>query len=259
MLRRVNMRLPGTTTYVVSVDGSPYLAWQRRLLELSCAPAGVGPDLCVREDLAPVPGGAYPPANRPYALHRWMAEREPGDGQVCVLDPDMVLLRPVDFVCPAGELIGDDGRYPCSERTLRALRRHVRRPERVTMVIPPVIVRDADLARLVEPWLEITLALWEDSVARDALGWLCEMWAVPLAAQVAGLRVRRARLADVPPARAPADPLVLHYAWRTAHFDKRTYQPWADLSDHASSAYDPFRTLTRVARRASPEEAPIGA
>jgi hypothetical protein len=50
-----------------------------------------------------------------------------------------------------------------------------------------------------------------------------------------------------------------YYAWRTAHFDKRTYRPWADLSDHESSAYDPLRTFARVARRASPEEAPIGA
>jgi hypothetical protein len=56
---------------------------------------------------------------------------------------------------------------------------------------------------------------------------------------------------------APRD--CLGHVLRVAHGDKRTYRPWADLSDHASSAYDPLRTCTRVARRASPEEAPIGA
>jgi hypothetical protein len=111
---------------------------------------------------------------------------------------------------------------------------------------------------MAEPWWEITLALWNDPHTRSALGWLCEMWALPLAAQRAGLRIRPRKLAALPPAPAPPDPMVLHYAWRTAHFDKRTYTPWADLNDDASSAYDPLRTLIRVARERGPVVARSG-
>jgi hypothetical protein len=246
------VKAPAPSTLLVSVDGSEALEWQLDLLSLSREAVAAETDLQILRDVDPVLHHHYPPSNRPFAVRKWIRSRRDRSGHVCVVDPDMVLLRPIDVTPREGDVIADLGTYPFGDETLRALRRHVVRPDRVPLGIPPIFIAEADLASVVDAWVDVTAALWADSATRRLLGWLCEMWAFPLAAQRVGLRVVTQRLAHVPPAPPPARPLVLHYAWRTPFFDKTNYRPWRPLDHRASLAYDPLRKLIDIARRRQP-------
>ncbi len=247
-LRRARSRAPAPAA-VVTTDGSPYLEWQIRLLQLSHATTRQTCRLDVVERRVEVPGDDYPPYNRPAALAEWVAGTA-DDTSAIVLDPDMIFVRPLTARAKPGVVIAHDGGYPVPARHRQALRRYADDPPSLPIPIVPIVLTSDDLARLVDPWRRLTHELRADPATRSALGWLCEMWACALAVREAGLRCRLRRLAAVPPLPHPRGFALVHYAWATPCFDKRAYQPWDDIPPCRHPAHARMRALVAQLRAA---------
>lgn len=239
---------------VVTVDGTPYLDWQARLLAFSHQRARQPGALHVLERRTEVDGDYYPPYNRPVSLGLW-AEKNSHTATVVVLDPDMVFVRPLTVDVPAGTLFAHDGRYPMSAEQVAALRPYAAEPAGIPIPIVPMVLSAGDLARLAAPWFDYTVRLRADNDARRALGWLCEMWACALAVRAVGLHCELRSLATIPPLSDRRAPLV-HYAWTTACFDKRTYRPWAELPRCPHPGHLRMDRLIRDLREMDEGEAP---
>lgn len=226
--RRFRRQVASPIATVVTVDGSPYLNWQARLLDFSHERARQPGHLHVLERHLEVDGDDYPPYNRPVSLGAW-AEANPNTGTVVVLDPDMVFVRPLAVHVSSGTLLAHDGGYPLPSSQVAALRPYTPEPARMPIPVVPMVIRIDDLTRLAAPWFEYTVRLRADADARRELGWLCEMWACALAARAVGLRCDLHALATVPPLKHDRRASLVHYAWTTPCFDKRRYRPWTDM------------------------------
>lgn len=233
---------------LVSSDGSDALAWQVRLLRHSHRRVGQPGPLVVSEDVAP-DSGSYPPLNRPYSLSRWAARARTPAETVLILDPDMVFVEPVRVRARPGRVLAQPAEFPMTPELTAALSRHgpthrrwVRRraPE---ALIPPIAITAGDLATLAPVWLDLTRALRADDDAVACMGWLSEMWAFVLACGATGLRVDRQELAAVPPKPHAGGLPIVHYAWATACFDKRRYEPWRRLPACPHPAHRVLDTL----------------
>jgi hypothetical protein len=220
----------GPSVTLASVDGSAYLAWQAELLVHSHRRCGQSGSLEILTDCAVIPGDrGYPPYNKPYAVMRW-AQRHDLDCTVIVLDPDMVFTKPLSPSVSPRRIIAQRSGAPLPRSMRNVVSRQAPAARSLTLLEPPLIVHGSDLPALTRRWLHWTIRLRADPDARLMVAWLCEMWALALAVKDLGLKIRwKEDLACVPPIPCGARFSLVHYAWRTSCFDKRTYTPWTDL------------------------------
>ncbi len=222
---------------VVSIEAGTKTEWQAALLAYSRVRAGETAPLTVLcaggEAKEPMPGaeivvtanyrgldaGDYAPLNKPAGIRDWLLIAPPAEDQVLILDPDVVVLRPL----PPGPAPGCRPRadyYPLdrvnlAETWVRALTRH---PELLESVGIPVWIDREQLRALAPRWLNQTLAVRRAGALHSA--WVAEMVGYSLAA--ADLGISHEAVTD------SCGPAILHYYtnhcglwWR-----KSRYVPW---------------------------------
>jgi hypothetical protein len=218
---------------LVSLDASPYLAWQGELLAATHRTADV-PGLLTRLVLEPGDprARAYPPLNKPSAVAVWSTSAAECGDPILLLDPDCVFVSSPDGLVSGGQPLAQPAPYldPWQHRDLLA--RHGLLPEDVQAIGTPALIGRDELRALAPAWLECTRDILDDPQSRREAGWVAEMWGYVIAAARLGIHH-----AVVPFAHALADdcldrPLI-HYCDTLRDqagnilWDKRCYAPWS--------------------------------
>jgi hypothetical protein len=241
---------------VLSVDDSLYMHWQVDLLHYSLRRLGMSHRLVVvvsskfgpapkhpfsADVILRVPGSRdlipdddYSAYNKVIALKKY-AEWPEASPEVVIVDPDFVFTKAFPFLRGQGDvpighqywyLEGNEGKEANVRRTV--LKRHCRvLSSHVGAVGVPVFLKLNELRDIVKRWMEVLLAIREDPVSRELVGWVAEMWAYNIAAAEAGLAQQGEKLAAM--IQEPlADKAMIHYcdAVNNAKMDKRAYRPW---------------------------------
>ena len=186
-----------------SIDDSSYLRWQAEFLEWSVRRCGMECRITRLTKSAP-DAGTYLCLNRFWSIvHQW----EPSEIEtVVVLDPDMVFVRPLNVSARAGGVIAQPYSY------LYGL-----------PWCPVVIHRDQ-----IRAWAETALALARVLYA-NKVGWVSEMWASSISANMLGLQLERRSLCVSNYEPALRDASIIHYCYEQAGFFKQRYSPGDEL------------------------------
>lgn len=253
---------------VFTVDDSAYLRWQADLLAYTFRKVGQpGPLTRVWAGhgtpppfdgltyqtppytVHPLTGDHHPPYNLVMPLLHWLMEAPPAEETMLFMDPDVVFLTPLVEEVKPGEPIGQYHGYMEAEHNAALIRSHCHRPDLYQPVFSPMLIHRDDLRSLTPVWMEHFENIRDDPVSRDAGGWISSMYSLAFAAVDLGLRFDMRVLAafqyeDI------STPLV-HYChhsqdaeglWR---WDKRTYQPWADVPPPSASVPLASQSLIR--------------
>eukprot|EP00850_Spirogloea_muscicola_P011540 SM000072S21174 [mRNA] locus=s72:97305:104460:+ [translate_table: standard] len=183
----------------------------------------------------------YPVASRPWAIQQWLNSGDVKGDWVAMIETDYVFVKPLDIPVsgralgfPFGYIIPT---YPSIEKTM-----HKFYPGNLSDIPgtgnAPVVLKTEDLRRVNPIWVKITAQIEADSVAKEELGWVREMYAFSISAALAKMPI------DLPPVphaimvQPPADSIlgdaaIIHYTWgqdiKTEsgtllwHWDKRDY------------------------------------
>jgi hypothetical protein len=109
-------------------------------------------------------------------------------------------------------------------------------PELVDDVGVPILIHKDDQATVAPLWLKKPEQIRHDSLSRNLVGWVAEMWGYTMAAGELGLRHTKRELQRVQ-MEDRADLPIVHYAYSSSDvgkrwtWDKRTYRPWERVAD----------------------------
>jgi hypothetical protein len=256
-----------TADIVVSAENSPHHEWQAQVFHFSCQQhQGQAPIIvvhCRSEEEPLLPGFAglnvqrvmdcgiirgrhYCPRNFIGALERAEVSAE----TIVLMDPDVVFLRPVEFLATRGAVGLDrvgymDPSAACYADWLPAACASAGvdfgdlLAEGQSGGIPYVIHRD-DRAALTQMWFECLEACVEPSTGETP--WLGLMWALPIAALKLRLGIAPSDLTILNWAenKLPADKPLIHYCLGDRLFDKRRYEGlmWQARAPHDGTVSD---------------------
>lgn len=207
--------------------------WQIRTLRRSKLASGQRGRLLVRSDKHPY-SWRYPILDRVLAFARAMASYA-GDEPVAILDPDMVILRPLEPTVERGW--GQAPLHPAMEEQrvkARQLEWLVPDAGHMALVDLPWVLSAEDARRLAPVWLDFTEQMVADPSIRSLFGWWLDQWSISAAALALGIAWDTSeRLTCVPGEDAAIGRAwVLHYHRAPVHeFDKRTWQPGDPMVD----------------------------
>lgn len=260
---------------VLSVDGSPYLAWQAELLTATHAANGVPGTLT---QLLAEPGASghsrvYPPFNKPRSLAAWITGDGPSGDPILLLDPDCVFVSAPDGTMAGGQPIAPlAARQPIAQpapyldpwehRDLLA--RHGVAPESAQAIGTPAVIGRDELAALAPAWLARTCDILEDRWSRQRAGWVAEMWGYVIAAAQLGLHHVVAPLAHGVGDDRIDRPLIHYCDALVAHngvvvWDKRGYVPWATPPTLGGAAPLAGATLLELLAEYAASQTEVGA
>ncbi len=203
---------------VYSIDDSAYLAWQADLLDWSIRRVGMQCRITRLTMMAP-DQHKYKALNMFWSLlHEW----QPSEAEtVVVLDPDMVLLKPLDVLAKKGVLLGHPYSYMYD--------------------LPwcPVVLPRENIREWAAKSLPLTRVLHANGV-----GWISEMWAGIIGASLMGLKIERKALAVFNSDLILGDAAMIHYCYESDGFYKQTYQ--AGQFVNPSGLSEPQRALATL-------------
>ncbi len=226
---------------IYSVDGSPYLDWQSRLLQWSARQAGhrglVMPILH-SDPLAP----SYIAINKPAGMVRIIDTLA---SDVLIIDTDFLMVRACDDLkVTAGEPYGQVSGYLDATRMAGALDQYIDKPMQDVGV--PLLLHKEDAATILPLWYSITREMLRDPETVQRLGWPLEMWAYCVAAARLGLRHKIWSPARISGMRL-TDARFINYTFgvQAAGWDKRKWSPYARIAQpEALTSADRFTIRT---------------
>lgn len=142
----------------------------------------------------------YPPLERPYAIQQWVEQADIPEQYVFLADPDHIFLRPLP------NLMGSDMRpvgfrfwymrpakaklIPVIAKFLPSKQLTAEEAKRIPATGPSPFMMTLEQMRKVVPlWNDLTTEIHKDEEAREAFGWIQEMYSFCMALYVAGLDV----------------------------------------------------------------------
>lgn len=157
------------------------------------------------------------------------------DVTVAILDPDMVLLRPLEPSVWPGR--GLATRHEVMEQQGIAWQLswvHPAAPGNPRLVDWPVVLAASDAARIAPLWLDITERAARDGAVAGLFGWMLDMYAFAAAAHLAGVALDVSQPLRVVPGHQTRveGAWVAHYHHCAHGLDKRTYVPGVKLQPH---------------------------
>lgn len=174
----------------------------------------------------------YLPYNRPGTLVEFISTYNSLDEIFILMDPDMIILKPLNLPVLEGRPIAQ--RYEYMEgNLLTKLSKLTKNPHLVQPVGQPMLIHGRDLRRLAPLYLDFTYKIRSHPVYKKEVGWIAEMYGYALAAAELGLiHDVREDLMCRPPYRK--DSFTLHYDYMHEDhscgefkWDKRSY--WQDI------------------------------
>jgi hypothetical protein len=236
---------------LVNFDDHLYHAWQGELFEHTRRRAGV--DLPVvslvsrrgPEQRHEFPGESwvekgyqqiapwddYAIYNKPYSIRSWLErtrDRAGADDRVLIVDPDFLFVGPADLP-PDGSWAQSYG-YMTDRTVGDAACRATATPipfDELQPVGVPVLMARHQLASMAERFWDALVAIRADPQARQAAGWVADMWAFNIAAAEAGIRFNLwSPAAFLRDDIAPGQWMIHYCDGVTVKIDKREYHPW---------------------------------
>jgi len=196
--------------FIYSIDDSDYQCWQAELLDWSVRRSGMTCRITRLTATAP-DAETYRCLNRLWSVvHQW----QPSDAQTVVfLDPDMLFVRPLNVASARGALIGQPYGYAND--------------------LPwcPLVFHRDDVKR----WAEVCLPLAR-AIHSAGGGWISEIWAGAIGANLLGLRIERKDLAAFNCEPELADRSIIHYCYDHGGFFKQRYRSGDYVNDSAGTA-----------------------
>jgi hypothetical protein len=214
-------------TTVVSIDPSPYMEWQVRLLEESWRDVRQPGDLQIVSEVHPAAETMrYSPLNKPYAMTRLGDTHE----SVLIVDPDCIFQAPVLERAKRWRPVAH--RYTYLSEAPAAMQAGI-----------PILIHRSDLDRVAPMWLSEALVRRLHSPGE----WIAEMYAYNRAAIRAGLSHDLRMWAAHPPVLDGAEYPIAHLCYEWDGWGKGRYQPWQDPFPGGTRSYAGQRMQRLVA------------
>jgi len=246
---------------VYNVQPSRHFEWQVRYMHLWFRQAGMpgaitrlltanGPDSLMGQvptHVAPPPHNprdpGYSPYNKPSAVAHWLAQAQPTEDVVLVIDPDCMFVSRMEVVVEEGAPIAQQAFYnfdvDSDDPPMQIARRYCRNCTFLDPIAVPIIIHRRDLARIAPLWLQKTMEIrndranwpncWDNRTCHGTgLGWTAEMFGYVFAASELGIRHEIWDLQVVPPVHKEVITSIIHYHVEVPLPDGRVWYKHAD-------------------------------
>jgi hydroxyproline O-arabinosyltransferase len=137
----------------------------------------------------------YVVLNRPYAFSQWLREQKIREENILMVEPDHVILRPIPNMMKGGRPAAFPFFYiePTKPEYVPITRKFVGPKSRSELekIAPignsPTFIGLQDFRSMADTWMNITHAIFDDTEANKAWGWVLEMYGFTIAEYLAGI------------------------------------------------------------------------
>lgn len=213
---------------ILFVHAMPDEGWQLEALQRSIQRVGQRGKLFVGRESHP-DRGLYPILDRVLSFHRAMLAYV-GSEPVAILDPDMVLMRPLEPTVTLGRAMGTRHDVLQEQGIAWQMGWAVpQSPGSMQLLDWPVVLSADDARRLAPVWLDFAERAVLDPSLRSLFGWVLDMYAYAAAAAHVGIAHDVSQPLRVVPGMQERfgwpTPWVMHYHHWAYGLDKRTFVP----------------------------------